>query len=217
MALIKEFDINSCTKLYLWHTVEALEDLYKGLELSETCVNRLDKMKSDKMKSNFLAVRQLIKIMGYNPKSLFYNSHGKPFLEDKKKISVSHSHDYVAVIISDKEVGLDIEKLTERVLKVAYKYTNWDINRSSMSYDNSILKLTKIWTAKESLYKTHNTPGLSLRKQINIRNFFPSDIATSGRVVETDKITHYDISFIQFEDIEDYIICYCFKKLASKN
>lgn len=211
MALIKEFNVNSHTKVYLWHTVESIQELEKGLQLSEYCRNRLEKMKIEQMRGNFLAVRQLLKSLGYY-NDLYYNDAGKPFLKNDKKISISHSHNCVAVIISDDDTGIDIEKKGKRILKIAHKYTNWELSNVSMSNENTILKLIKIWTAKESMYKIHNKSGLNLKDQITIKNFFPTDTQTLGRIVENEnQFTHYVINFIELDgDFKDYVISYCF-------
>jgi phosphopantetheinyl transferase len=45
---------------------------------------------------------------GYTDFDLYYDELGKPHLKDDKYISITHSHNFSAIIVSD-AVGIDIE------------------------------------------------------------------------------------------------------------
>ena len=118
MPFYKKISVANHTNIYLWKIDEETDDLKQHLSLSETSLNRLEKMKSTSQIKSFLAVRQLLKSIDYFDSDLFYDAFGKPFLKDNKNISISHSHEFACIIISDHPVGIDIELKTERILKM---------------------------------------------------------------------------------------------------
>lgn len=211
MALLKKITLNPTTRLYLWHTTETEDELRKGVVLSEYCRNRLKEMKVPQMRCNFLAVRQILATEGVLSQ-LQYNELGKPFFSDGSYLSVSHSGKYVAVILSDSEVGIDMEERREKLLSVASKFTSWDKENVVLSKQNALLKLAKVWTAKEAIYKIHGQAGLDLKGQILLRNFFPSDLKVEGRVViAPERFSDYQVYFMD-QEVENYVIAYCFRK-----
>ena len=59
--------------------------------------------------------------------------------------------------------------------------------------------LTVIWGAKESLYKLYATAGLSFEQHIHITPFDLNNPFTYGSIHYNDKISHYELSFMEFE------------------
>ena len=171
MPLIKTFDIDVKTKLYLWDVEERLTDLQQAVVLTPQQQESLDAIRNEKGKKNFLATRLLLKNIGYTPTALFYDPNGKPFLSDGKQISISHSFNKVAVIISDRKVGVDIEKKREKIVAIAHKFTQWNFRAASFSLESIIQKLTMTWCAKEVGFKIHGNPELTLN-DVKVRDFF---------------------------------------------
>ena len=96
--------------------------------------------------------------LGSNAK-IAYNDNGAPILENRTEhISVSHSADFVAVIISDQRCAIDIERLDRNFERVATRYLNPDEEALS---DDSRLRAVA-WCAKEVLYKYAGERGLDL-------------------------------------------------------
>ncbi len=81
----------------------------------------------------------------------------KPFLlSHAYHFSISHSDNYAAAIVSSKmHVGIDVETITERVLKVQHKFLREDelIPLVNLSKQELINQLTVLWSAKEAMYK----------------------------------------------------------------
>ena len=109
MPFFKEILLPNNTSVYLWKINEEIDDLKQQLLLTETSINRLAKMKSESHIKGFLAVRKLLNEINYTDSDLYYDSFGKPLLKNGKNISISHSHKFACIIISDKNVGIDIE------------------------------------------------------------------------------------------------------------
>ena len=66
----------------------------------------------------WLSVRAALKQMLHNPPVIAYYPSGKPYLKDSPlHISISHTKGYVAVIIGQAGVGIDIENVFIRSLQ----------------------------------------------------------------------------------------------------
>ena len=85
-----------------------------------------------------------------------YKESGKPYIENFKNIhfSISHCQDYVVCAISDKPIGIDIEKIKdvkiEALKTICYlKEKEFIFSEPTKSCENFF----KVWTAKEAIYK----------------------------------------------------------------
>jgi 4'-phosphopantetheinyl transferase len=105
-----------------------------------------------------------------SPANLQYTVTNKPYLADRKEhISISHSHDYLVIIVNEKEnTGIDIELIRDVVLKVQYKF----LNKTELNFaGNNIEKLITLWAAKEALYKVYGLKGLDFKTNLIIDDF----------------------------------------------
>ena len=89
-----------------------------------------------------------------NP-TIKYNEYGNPYLRDNGNIffNITHTKNIVACVISDKEVGIDIEELREYNEGVARKILN-DDEFEKVKDDKDY---TKYWTIKEAVCKCEGT------------------------------------------------------------
>jgi phosphopantetheinyl transferase len=98
--------------------------------------------------------------------SISYNKFGAPELDNFQNISISHSKGLVAIILGAKKVGLDIEHISEKPLRLSPKFIT----------DNSHQDLTKekatlIWCCKEAVFKWHQKGSVDFKKDILISPF----------------------------------------------
>ena len=170
----------------------------EGVELKEASSERLNGMKSILHQKGFLSVRHLLRIEGYEDRDLYYNSYGKPLLKDGRHISITHSFDFAAIIISRSEVGIDIEKNREKIVKIQHRFVNTEYD--SLSDEDLVKQLTVIWGAKESMYKTYPYGGLSFHDNIAINPFLFEDQRSHGRVSFDGWKREYDIRFHFFQE-----------------
>ena len=152
MPLAKTITVDKNTTVLVWKITETLQEL-KTIFLSANSIARLTNMRSELHQKGFISVRHLLKKAGYSDADLFYSETGKPNLKDGKHISISHSFTYSTVIISDKCVGIDIEKNRDKIKRIAHKFVGSE--SSFLTDENLIEQLTVLWGAKESLYKIH--------------------------------------------------------------
>ena len=199
MPLYKTITVNSNTKVLIWKIEEPFDHLYENTVLTENCERRVMNMKSEIHRRGFLSIRHLLAIEGYTDFDLYYDDDGKPHLKDDKYISITHSFNYAAIIISDNEVGIDIEKQRDKIIRIAHKFTPIEEYRTIANDDALVRKLTIVWCAKESLYKSFAEKGVSFLQHIDVDNFDLDQDKTTASVTYGSQIGHYDVSFLEFD------------------
>ena len=120
---------------------------------------------SEKRKKEHLASRLLVNEI-HPTDTIIYNEFGAPELDNGKYISISHSKQLVAVIVSEKKTGIDIEKISEKTLRLSTKFVS-EKNLIRLSKEKSTL----IWCIKEAIYKWHQEGGVDFIKDIIIPEF----------------------------------------------
>ena len=160
MPIIHKIESEKNTIL-VWEITETLEEM-----LVLGCGMNTSNHTSEKRKKEHFASRLLLNTI-YPTKTIIYNKFGAPELDNGKHISISHSKELVAIILSDKKTGLDIEKISEKSLRLASKFIS----------EKNLIKLNKekatlIWCFKEAIYKWHQKGGIDFIKDIIISEFF---------------------------------------------
>lgn len=196
MPLYKTIKPNLHTTIYVWKIEESFKVLYEDISLTERSENRLLSMKSELHQQGFLSIRHLLKEAGYTDFDLYYNGNGKPHLNNGKHISITHSFTFSAIAISEKEVGIDIEKNREKIKIIQHKFVNFESGFIHKD-DDYIQQLTVIWGAKESLYKIYPFGGLTFKNDIDINSFQIADKKTTGFIKVEGWDKQYNIGFEQ--------------------
>jgi len=195
MPLFKTIDsISNCT-VFVWKITETF-DVLKDIYLSERSLKRLNSMKSTAHQKGFLSIRHLLKHTGLNDDDLYYNEFGKPFLKNEQHISITHSFDFSAIVISNQLVGIDIEKNRDKIILIKHRFT--DIEFDETNKDAYIKQLTFIWGAKESMFKIHPTGGMNFKKDL-IVNFINNQKA-KGQINTPEMKQDCEFYFYQLEN-----------------
>lgn len=117
--------------------------------------------------------------------NIIYNENNKPYLENSNYyFNISHSKDYIVCVLSNNEIGIDIEKITYKE-----NIVNRFFNEKEKIKSTNSKEFTIIWTKKESYLKC-----LGLSTEYGLKN------------IDTT-ILEYDVI-----DLEDYIISIYEKK-----
>lgn len=96
------------------------------------------------------------------------NKQGKPeFSNLAIKFNISHSKKYLAIATSNKDVGIDIESIDIKHLKVASKLFS---NQDFLKYQNNIDEIIKQWTIKEAYIKLYGLTMLIDLKKLIVKN-----------------------------------------------
>ena len=200
MPLYKTLNPNSQTVVKIWKITESFDDLMEPLDLKPDSLTRVLGMKSELHRRGFLSVRHLLRSFGYTDQDLYYDENGKPHLKDGKNISITHSFTFSGIIISDFEVGIDIEKRRDKIKIIAHKFVDFDfdlLNEQTKDYTN---KLTVIWGVKESLYKLFATPGMLFKKHFLVIPFMIEDKETLAWIDYKGSKIRFKAEFLEFED-----------------
>lgn len=126
-----------------------------------------------------------LKEEGITSYKILKSKNGKPYLENSNIFyNISHKNKMVGLIISDSEVGLDIEYVdTENIKrKSTLKYFFTEKERESITNNEELLTL---WTKKESYIKLN---GGMLRDAIGL------DINNINVIYDTFKLDNYIIT-----------------------
>jgi phosphopantetheinyl transferase len=214
MPLHKVILLSETTKLYLWKITEDFDTLFNQVRLKPSALERMHSMKSESHQKGFLAVRMLLQHNDYNDFDLFYDAFGKPHIKPQGcsikdvQISISHSNDFSAIVISEQKVGLDLEQLKEKTLKIAPRFM--DVSHlKGLSDDEKIKKATVVWGIKESIFKIKNEKGISFPKHIFEDHFNLEDKTATATLQFNDKEEKFKI---QFGSVEDYIFVCAFEE-----
>ena len=112
------------------------------------------------------------------------NPAGKPFLpEGLPQFSISHTRGFAAGIISaESPVGIDIEFISPRVLRIEKKFLNPQEYAllAPLSEQDRIVVSSLFWSIKETVYKCWGNGGVDFAEQIRIRSFALQDHGTAS-------------------------------------
>jgi len=126
MPIYKSYSPNSSTSIKVWKISESYHELLSSIDLCKDTIKKLDRVQNDVKKCEILSVRHLLKEFKISDNDLFYDKNGKPFLSNNKNISISHSKLFSAVIISDFNISIDIEKVSDKLAKVSNKFIDYE-------------------------------------------------------------------------------------------
>ena len=199
MPLYKTLNPNSQTTVKIWKITESYDDLMQPLALKPESLERVIGMKSEIHQRGFLSIRHLLRSFGYTDEDLYYDQFGKPHLKDGKYISISHSFTFSGVVVSNENVGIDIEKQRDKIGIIAHKFVNYEFEYLDKEGQNYIKRLTIIWCIKESLYKLFATPGMLFRNHFLVIPFLIEDHETVSWIDFKGKKYRFQANFFEFE------------------
>lgn len=152
----------------IWHITESSDELYALLATHRYDVSLVDK-KNEGRRAEWLAVRLLVKQLFGDDCEVAYHPTGRPYLKHSDvHISISHTKGYAAVAYhSISPIGMDIEQISSRVERIAHRFTSPDESTYIDSCEASEREMYHLinWSAKESLYKLYDSPGMAEFKE----------------------------------------------------
>lgn len=160
----------------------------------------------------FLAVRALAKTMDIDPQMIAYIPSGKPYIKRSTlNISISHTKCYTAILLSSqKNVGIDIEQKSERIIKIRDKFMHPEEEMQLLGQEgeeSTILLLH--WCAKESLFKAIIDEDIDFQKELRILDFTTPTEKGSFKA----KALRNGINFqVDYQIEKDFVLTCCFAK-----
>ena len=193
-------------KIAIWEISESEEELYNMLQLDEKEQQHFQALSKARQKQ-WLGSRVLLRtlLQTEQPIELNIDEHRKPFLNNFPfEISISHANHMAAVIIYEgKKVGIDIEKISERILKIKNKFLSTE-ELDFVSSTNELEQLHVCWGAKESLFKLYGKGSLPFIEGIKINAF---EYSKTGQVAASIAIPAYHANFnVQYLKHEEFML-----------
>lgn len=209
MAIAYRQRVDEDTEFALWKIEEQAEDLYNQLQLNDDEKAFVEKISNGKRHLHWLGTRVLLRKMLGTEEYIDcqIDEHGKPYLVSLPYyISLSHSFDYAAVMISKKgAVGIDIEQVKEKVERIASRF----LAPEELAFINSnqrIPHLYACWCAKEAVYKCYGQKEVSFMEEISLKPFNYIDPGQLSAILTKDAIKKvYTVGYLQYKD---YMIGY---------
>ncbi|MDD3877770.1 MAG: 4'-phosphopantetheinyl transferase superfamily protein [Bacteroidales bacterium] len=155
--------------LGVWKIEELSDFFLKNIQLNAEEKKYFERITNESRKVQWLSCRHLIQNYYNNAFEVGYDFQGKPYANQKNIfISLSHTNKFSAVIISEgRDVGLDIEKVDERIRRISRKMASEkELNWISLSPDKDIEFLTSLWCSKEALYKLCGQAAVDFEKDV---------------------------------------------------
>lgn len=210
MPVVFSKKIDDQTMLAVWKIEETESQLVAGLQLKQHELDLIASLSAGKRALHWLSTRLLLRTMlntaDYIDCKL--DEHGKPYLANSNThISLSHSYDYAAVIISeDKEVGVDIELVKMKIKSIKHKFLS-DVELAQKQIGDNVNGLYVSWCAKEAIYKWHGKKGLEFKKHIHIKPFKLKDEGSLQALVELPEGTK-ELTVNYFKTKDGYMLGY---------
>ena len=191
MPVIEDIQLSSTTRILIWEIKETIDFLKSKLDLTDFSKKTLHKKKSEIHQKQFLAVRNILKLLSIRDSDLHYNEDGKPLVKSGY-LSISHSKEFVAVIVSDQKVGVDIESNSEKCFRIMQKFVGTE-NEFIIKMDRKIAQI--IWNMKESLYKIIDFKHIDFKENLIVIPFSLNENQTKIWFVKNELSRVYNANY----------------------
>lgn len=201
MPLYKKIQTGSYA-VFVWKVTETYDELIAVLPHSDIFRNEAERrFTSMKRRLEFAAVRVALYVAaGIDYPEIGYMASGKPFLlHDPRELSVSHTQNYVAVMLTeDKMPGVDIERRSDRIVNLKSRI----IGPEELADSPECLLLH--WSAKETAYKIMQCRDVDFVRHLKL-SVLPEYIISDGikksgeavmKTVHPDYVSSFMINYV---------------------
>lgn len=182
--LILQKDISPHSTLVVWQAVESTAELERLVPADEIEQAAPELTRLEKRKREWLCTRILLNTIARDAK-LSFLPNGKPVLSGNWHISISHSNDLASMIVSTNPVGLDVQGVDEKLLRIEKRFTNASETRFLPDDHRRIDFLTVIWSAKEAVFKYYGEL-VNFSADISVLPFEPTQ-----EIIHADYVGHH--------------------------
>lgn len=191
---------NTEKKVVLAEHTETYQELFEQIndDLSKAELDKFNTFKNKKRKAEWLAVRITLKKILGKYSEIKYNINGSPYIDGDLYLSISHSNNYIALILSNKkDVGIDVEVLSAKILRTVHKF----VSNNELKVFKEIDKIKKSylnWCCKETLYKIKEKGGYDFKEHFKIVDSELKKFGLKKAIIVNDKIDEHFCLFYQF-------------------
>lgn len=191
----------------IWKMEETTEEMWSLLQHTAWYQLEFSRLKAEQRQKEWLATRLLLKEMLGHEAIIHHHPNGAPFLSEteKKQISISHTKDFVAIMLTDVThiAGIDIEYRSERVRKVRSRFLNAE-EEQFIDPAHETEHLLICWCAKETLYKIINRQEVDFCRHLHTQ---PFSYAEQGTLIAVDTCSESPKHVVlQYRVEKDFVI-----------
>lgn len=172
LFLTKDLDDPAHSRVGVWKITESEAELRTMTSIPSDELEEISYIKNESLRKQRLAVRALLDAMFDEKVYLSHHDNGKPYIENNAiNISITHTDQYVAVILNDEdEVGIDCESLN-RDFSVVEKKALSEEEIGNLEDEQKNEQLAIYWCAKEAIFKLTSQYDVDFAEQIQIDGF----------------------------------------------
>lgn len=165
-------------------------------QLTEDEKERFFSFTNNNRRKEFVATRILRhRLFGFE--HIHYDQNGAPYINSEGFISISHAKDIVGIALCKEfKVGLDLETIRNKASLVASKFLN-ESEYGEFNSDDPI-EMTKVWSAKEVLYKLAGRKGIHFKTELLLKKEFKN--IWKGRILSPGEELLTTISSLDHRD-----------------
>lgn len=128
--------------------------------------------------------------------TLSHNDDGMPLLSNGMYVSISHTRNHIAMMVSKRSVvALDIEHISDRVRKVSRMYLRDDEKFSETE------EMLVAWCVKETMYKLFSSQNLTFDEIL----VHPFNIQSKG-TLQADNLRTSETVELNYEITTEYVL-----------
>jgi 4'-phosphopantetheinyl transferase len=161
-------------QIYAWQNEETEQELLDLLQWDKKTLALFNQhYQHSHARLSHLSSRCLLKELGLKIEK---NKQGKPFLANHSQhISLSHNHLYSILALHNRPVGIDVEEISPRFMRLKKKFVDQNglIHAESLAPDQQVLFFAYYWAAKEAVYKIKGESLANYAEMIKIDPFIP--------------------------------------------
>jgi phosphopantetheinyl transferase len=189
----------------VWEITETTSELMELLNSKDNSEwEYIKTIKSETRKNEYLAVRLLLRDLTQKNFTIAYHPDGSPYLpnNDSLNISISHTKDYVTVILSEETApGIDIEYCSPRAWKLKERFLSVD-ELKFVETDNIA---TSVWCAKETVFKALKQENMDFIRHLTVVAFSGTE-NTGVLKIREQKTGTGEIFTINYSVTDRYIL-----------
>ena len=164
MPLVARKSIFLDCSCFIWRVEESVEWFLEQLSITGIDSAIIAEWHT-KRQLEWLAGRYLIYFITQKT-TIAVDNYGKPyFLEDSQQFSISHTDNYVGLVLHQKPCGIDIQHYTPKIARILSKFLNsieddylLGLNTANFTQFSHVY-----WSAKEAVYKAYGKKQLAFK------------------------------------------------------
>lgn len=207
MPFVKKIEVENGI-LGIWKISEPAAALKSDIQLSESEKTEFERFILEKRKVEYLATRLLLKQLLNTKTEIIYDKSGCPKLKNSNlNISISHSSEFVVIVVSDKQVGIDVENVHRNIDKVTNRFLHHEEYLWAEKQENPQVAKILLWCAKEAIFKCTKLAGVQFDTQIFISPFeMKNSDFFNGKLIGEKGEENYSLWYFYFGN---NIMVYC--------